>query len=183
MIPPPASTPTAMSRVGREIVDVVIAGGTAGTGITVPVGVGEGVGAGVGEGLGTCVGVGVADPVGVGSAVGTGVGPGVAGLVGLGVTAPVLVGLGGGLAVSGGASGAVVVAAAFAACGSSASVKETATPATDRKRMPTTAAAPARPSKFLRTFASRMGSRLLTRVVLAVTGGSPATLPQVHSQQ
>ena len=49
--PAATSTPMAISRVGSEIVDVVMAGGTAGTGVTVEVGVGDGVGEGVGVGV------------------------------------------------------------------------------------------------------------------------------------
>ena len=46
------STPAAMTRVGSDVVDVVMAGGTAGIGVTVDVGVGEAVGEVRGRGRG-----------------------------------------------------------------------------------------------------------------------------------
>jgi hypothetical protein len=127
----------AISKVGREIVLVVMAAGTAGTGITVTLGVGEAVGDGAGVGAGA--GVGLADAVGVES--------GVAEIVGVGVADSVSVGVGVGLSDTVGGSGAVV-----------APVTGTAAPAgTDRIRLPTTAATPAKPTRLLCAFAPRMG--------------------------
>ena len=113
-----SSTPTAMRRVVREIVDVAMAGGTAGMGTEVGVGVGEGMA------VGEAVGTGLADSVG-----------GVAGVtesIGVGTTAPVSVGLavgvgvGVGLEVASGSTGAVVTGVGTS----------TATPATSVARTP-----------------------------------------------
>ena len=129
-----SSTPTAMRRVVREIVDVAIAGGTAGMGAVVGVGVGEGVA------VGEAVGVGLADSVG-----------GVAGVtesIGVGTTACVSVGLGVGLGVGlevasgstgeGVATGVGTTTAAMAASAAR-------TPGGDRISMPITAARLRRP--------------------------------------
>jgi len=123
-------------------VDVVIAGGTAGTGATVEVGAGAVEGVVVGEG------VGVADSLGVGL--------GVAELVGLGATASVSVGVG--LGESAGSSGAVVAVGALTPSSSEACITKTAAPAgMDRIMLPTTAATPTKPSKPVCAFGPRMG--------------------------
>jgi len=122
-----------------------MAAGTAGTGGVVSVGVGVTEGAGEPVDLGDGAG-----------ADGTGNGSDDAGLVGVGIAGVVTVGPGVGLSLWLGRAGEVVVVGALVPSGCGASAREIAAPANaDTARVPTSAA-PARPSRFLRAFASRM---------------------------
>jgi hypothetical protein len=131
------------------------------------------VNVGVLDAVGTGVGVGIRDTVGAGA--GAGVGSGVAGLVRVGVGPPVVGGRGVGLGVSLGPVGAVVAAGVSSGCACATWVGACVDPAgTDRIRMPTTVAAPARPSRFLGTFATRIGCRLLADDYLILIKRDPA---------
>jgi len=144
--PATISTPRAMNKVKGEIVDVAMAGGTAGTGVALEVGVGEAEGEG--EGVDVAEGVGLVVSVGEGS--------GVAETVGVGTMASVWVGLGVavgvGLAVSSaGCSGAGVTAL------TTDSVAKAADPAGSASIRPATSAAtPANARRLSRALAPRI---------------------------
>ena len=140
--PAAISTPPAMRRVGSEVVDVVIAGGTAGTGVTVVVGVGEAVGEGVS--VGVTEGVGVADTVGVGS--------GASEPVGVGVAPPESVGSGVGSGDSVGSSGTAADSAPPELV-----VAPSAAEGTESIRLPIAITAPAKPSMSRCDFGPRIG--------------------------
>ena len=162
--PAASSTPMAMSRVGSEIVDVVIAGGTAGTGVTVGRRRGRGAVGGCGSrrrrgSRGRRLG-------------GRGVGSRSSN-VGVGVAAPVLGRRGGGARRLGRArpGPSSLSVQPLAAPGRAAARRLPPPRGRNRIRLATTAAAPVKPGRRWCAFAPRMCSRPL---LVATTRRSPS---------